>query len=139
MISPVIQTLLDRMDKFPKEFVDDNVGTDYVEPRDMIEDTKWYAVSDTMISQANKETSFKIFTPEEVNAYVEKLTVLMRRKFEEGICSELVRFEEKKNSKQLELPFISQLTAQHQDLAEHIREHMRHIGIPENLIKKEKP
>lgn len=101
MISDFMQTLLDRMDKFPEEFVD--VSTDltrYGYTR-AIEDTRWVGITNSMFYSGGEPYQFNMFTEAEQAAYFAKLRGILRKKLEQDICSELVS-----DQRQMELPGI---------------------------------
>lgn len=134
MISQTIQTLLDRMDKFPEEFIDTDVGANYAPVEDMVEDTRWGGVTISIANQAQGRCLYNLYTPEEVSAYMDKFTELIRKKVDEDICASIVRFDAQREekTKQMELPF---------DRLETIRANMEAYinaqGIPATVIRRE--
>jgi hypothetical protein len=100
MISDFMQTLLDRMDKFPEEFVDPHADlTDYNYRRAM-ENTRWGGIAQTMFYSGGGEYHFDVFTEAERAAYFSKIRGILRKKLEQDICSALVS-----DQRQMELPF----------------------------------
>lgn len=108
MISPTVQTLLDRMDKFPEEFTDATSDLTESTTWASIDYTRWGGVSKTMLEHHTNDVGLNIFTSEEVNAYVGKLSKLMRKKMEEDVCAKLVKFEEDPRQGELELDMTPQ-------------------------------
>ena len=105
MISDFMQTLLDRMDKFPEEFIDvtaDLSGHCYTRATEYV---RWEGITKSMLYYNEAERAFSIFTEEEQAAYFSKLRGLLRKKLEQDICSALME-----DSRQMELPGISART-----------------------------
>lgn len=100
MISDFMQTLLDRMDKFPEEFVDPHADlTNHCYTR-AVDEVRWGGVTRSMLYYNEAERAFSIFTEEEQTAYFTKLRGILRKKLEQDICSALVS-----DQRQMELPF----------------------------------
>ena len=98
-ISPAVTALLERMDTNPEEFIDGEYSYVRHGVSQLINDTRWENVTWTMIGDGNK--ALTIFTPEETDAYITKLGIMIRQKLEEDICKELLRPQ--KEPEQLEL------------------------------------
>lgn len=132
MISPTVQTLLDRMDKFPEEFTD--AMSDLTESTmwASIDYTRWGGVSKAMLEHRTNDVGLNIFTPEEVNAYVGKLSKLMRKKMEEDVCAKLVKFEE--DQRQMTLPFGKHNGG---SLRQHIEAHVKALGLTPTVVIKD--
>lgn len=83
-----VTALLERMDTHPEEFICE--GFSYVRYGlgQVINDTRWENVTWNMMGDGNK--ALTIFTPEEVDAYTTKLGGIIRQKFEEDVCKELL-------------------------------------------------
>ena len=109
-VSKMVQMLLDRMDKFPDEFVSPHCSAAKQYDRDLIEDARWGYIS-TAILYASPHNQ-GLFTAEEHNAYRDKIMKILRKKYEADVCEELVRpskEEEQTNPRQGQLwqtPFI---------------------------------
>lgn len=100
MISDFMQTLLDRMDKFPEEFIDAYTDlTDDCYTRS-VDEARWSGVTKSMLYPNMNGVKFSIFTDEEQAAYCSKLRDILRKKLEQDICSALVS-----DQRQMELPF----------------------------------
>ena len=97
-VSPTIQTLLDRMDKFPEEFIDPEADMVHHGIEDCIRGSRWQGITESVFTGH----TYHVFTAEEVNAYRTKLAGILRKKFEEDVCKGLVKFEE--DPRQMELP-----------------------------------
>ena len=104
MISPIIQTLLDRMEKFPEEFFDEHSSITKYGFDDLIDGSRWEGVTGSI----NNNDRYLVFTPEEVHAYKTKLAEILRKKFEEDVCKELVGREQQEGfvQRQMELPGV---------------------------------
>lgn len=104
MISPTIQTLLDRMEKFPEEFFDELSAITKYGFDDLIDGSRWEGVTGSILNNDR----YLVFTPEEVAAYKSKLAEILRKKFEEDVCKELVGGEQREGfvQRQMELPGI---------------------------------
>jgi hypothetical protein len=100
MISDFMQTLLDRMDKFPEEFIDVHIDLSQFSYTRAIEGTRWSGITNSMFYCGGESYQFNMFTEEEQTAYFSKLRGILRRKLEQDICSELVS-----DQRQMELPF----------------------------------
>lgn len=100
MISDFMRTLLDRMDKFPEEFID--VSTDLTQDdyTRAIEHGRWSGITNSMFFSGGGTYKFDLFTEEEQAAYFTKLRGILRKKLEQDICSALVE-----DKRQMELPF----------------------------------
>ena len=109
-ISPAIAILLTRMDSHPDEFVRKGWDID-VSTANFFYQTRWGSISNVMTSEASG-----MFTPEETEAYVNKVTSLVRGRIDEGIIEELVgqrrlqmieeiAEQEAQHKKQASLPF----------------------------------
>lgn len=83
-ISPAIALLLTRMDSHPDEFVRKGWDID-VSTANFFYQTRWGSISNVMTSGA-----VGMFTPEEAEAYINKVTLLVRGRIDEGIIEELV-------------------------------------------------
>ena len=88
-ISKMVQMLLDRMDKFPEEFVSPAYSAVKQYSRDLIEDARWGYISIAILDTAAQSQG--LFTAEECNAYRSKIMKIMRNKYEADVCEELVR------------------------------------------------
>jgi len=75
-----IEALIQRMDQAPKEFVDNLTWRD----------TRWEDVTDIMVAEANPTMKPRVFTQEEVDAYMDKLSAITRKNVEEHVCVELL-------------------------------------------------
>ena len=107
-ISDTIKTLLDRMDKFPNEFINSDTDvTDYGIDH-AVDGSRWEGVTEAIIS----DNKYNVFTAEEINAYRDKLAMILRKKFDEDVCRTLVGFERKEDPRQQELSFGIQLEEQ---------------------------
>ena len=82
-----VKALLERMDTHPEEFISDDYSCTAQTFGNMFNETRWEYVSWAMSGDVSK---FGMFTPEEHAAYLTKLGVLMRQKFEEDVCEELL-------------------------------------------------
>jgi hypothetical protein len=111
-VSPTVQILLDRMDKFPEEFIDPESNMVHHGIDDCIRGSRWQGITESIFTGH----TYHVFTAEEVNAYRTKLAGILRKKFEEDVCKGLVKFEE--DPRQMELPIKYSLT-------EHIKEHFK--------------
>lgn len=100
MISDFMQTLLDRMDKFPEEFVDARTDLARHSCAQAIEHTRWGGIAKSMLFPNVSGVAFSVFTEAEQAAYFAKLCGILRKKLEQDICSELVL-----DQQQMELPF----------------------------------
>lgn len=100
MISDFMQTLLDRMDKFPEEFIDAHDDLTKYSFTRAIEDTRWSGITNSMFYSGGERYQFNLFTEEEQTAYFAKLRDILRKKLEQDICSALME-----DSRQMELPF----------------------------------
>jgi hypothetical protein len=88
-VSKMVQMLLDRMDKFPDEFVSPCYSATKQYSRDLIEDARWGYVSIAILDTAAQSQG--LFTAEECNAYRDKIMKILRKKYEADVCEELVR------------------------------------------------
>ena len=82
-----VKALLERMDTHPEEFINDDFSSTTQSFGNMFNETRWEYVSWGMAGDVSK---FGMFTPEEHEAYLTKLGVLMRQKFEADVCEELL-------------------------------------------------
>jgi hypothetical protein len=73
-----IEALMQRMDQAPEEFVDDLTWRG----------TRWEEVTDIMVAESNMKP--RVFTQEEVDAYMDKLSTITRKNIEEHVCVELL-------------------------------------------------
>ena len=100
MISDFMRTLLDRMDKFPEEFIDVSTDlTDHCYTR-AVDEVRWGGVTRSMLYDNAPGAKFSMFTEEEQAAYYSKLRAILRKKLEQDICSALME-----DLRQMELPF----------------------------------
>lgn len=134
MISDFMQTLLDRMDKFPEEFVDAYADlTDHCYTR-AVEEARWGGVTRSMLYDNAPGAKFNMFTEEEQAAYSTKLRAILRKKLEQDICSALME-----DKRQMELPFYSEsITAQLEAAALKIKQNMEEqvvYAIPTSILK----
>lgn len=134
MISDFIQTLLDRMDKFPEEFVDAYADlTDHCYTR-AVDEVRWGGVTRSMLYPNMNGVKFSIFTDEEQTAYCSKLRTILRKKLEQDICSALVS-----DQRQMELPFYSDsIAAQIDAAARRIKQNTEEqvvYAIPTSILK----
>lgn len=88
-ISQMVQMLLDRMDKFPDEFVSPYCSATKQYDRDLIEDARWGYISNAILYASAHSQG--LFTAEEHNAYRDKIMKILRKKYEADVCEELVR------------------------------------------------
>lgn len=100
MISDFMQTLLDRMDKFPEEFIDVSTDLTQHDYTRAIEHGRWSGITNSMFFSGGGTYKFDFFTDEEQAAYCSKLRAILRKKLEQDICSALVS-----DQRQMELPF----------------------------------
>jgi predicted ATPase with chaperone activity len=73
-----IEALMQRMDQAPEEFVDDLTWRG----------TRWEEVTDIMVAESNMKP--RVFTQEEIDAYLNKLSAITRKNIEEHVCVELL-------------------------------------------------
>ena len=73
-----IEALIQRMDQAPEEFVSDAAWRG----------TRWEDVTEAMIKESGDTP--RIFTQEEIDAYLNKLGVIARAQLEEYICTEIL-------------------------------------------------
>ncbi len=99
-ISKSIAVLLDRMDKFPDEFVDVEVSCIDYPIDNLLGASRWGHVTEAILCSNER---LKVFTAEECITYRDKLATMLRKKYEEDICKELVRGTHVKDPRQLEL------------------------------------
>ena len=92
-----VKALLERMDTHPEEFVNDDFSCIPHGFGNMVNETRWEHVTWAMSGDLHK---FEVFTPEERESYLTKIGALMRQKFEEDVCKELLKPNE---PEQLEL------------------------------------
>jgi len=92
-----VKALLERMDTHSEEFVNDDFSCIPHGFGNMVNETRWEHVTWAMSGDLHK---FDVFTPEERESYLTKIGVLMRQKFEEDVCKELLKPNE---PEQLEL------------------------------------
>lgn len=134
MISDFMQTLLDRMDKFPEEFIDAHADlTDHCYTR-AVDEARWGGVTRSMLYDSAHGVKFSIFTDEEQAAYCSKLRAILRKKLEQDICSALVS-----DQRQMELPFYSDsIAAQIDAAARRIKQNTEEqvvYAIPTSILK----
>lgn len=130
-ISPTIQTLLDRMDKFPEEFVDVHSSATKYGFDGITDGSRWEGVTDSIVNGGN----YEVFTPEEIHAYKSKLAEILRKKLDEDICRELVSHE--KNPRQMELP-LDQTRLYGDSILKHIEAHRKILGLTPTMRIKDK-
>jgi predicted ATPase with chaperone activity len=73
-----IEALMQRMDQAPEEFVDDLTWRG----------TRWEEVTDVMFAESKMKP--RVFTQEEIDAYLNKLSAITRKNVEEHVCVELL-------------------------------------------------
>jgi hypothetical protein len=73
-----IEALMQRMDQAPEEFVDDLTWRG----------TRWEEVTDVMFAESKMKP--RVFTQEEIDAYLDKLSAITRKNVEEHVCMELL-------------------------------------------------
>lgn len=73
-----IEALIQRMDQAPEEFAEDGTW----------KHTRWAAVTDIMIAESKMTP--RVFTQEEVDAYMIKMGSIVRKQLEEHICVEIL-------------------------------------------------
>lgn len=134
MISDFMQTLLDRMDKFPEEFVDAHDDLTRYSFTRAIEDTRWSGITNSMFYSGGERYQFNLFTEEEQTAYFAKLRGILRKKLEQDICSALME-----DTRQMEFPFYSEsIAAQLEATALKIKQNMEEqnvYAIPTSILK----
>lgn len=91
-VSDTMRMLLERMDKFPDEFVNSGRSVASYSIDDLYADTRWDSISVAIMGSrySSQHTVHSIFTAEEVNAYRDKMGKLIRKQVDECICSELL-------------------------------------------------
>lgn len=91
-VSDTMRMLLERMDKFPNEFVNPGRTVADYSIDDLYSDTRWDSISVVIMGSrySSQGTVHSIFTAEEVNAYREKMGKLIRKQVDECICTELL-------------------------------------------------
>lgn len=114
-ISPAIAVLLTRMDSHPDEFVRKGWDVD-ISTANFFYQTRWGSISNVMTSGASV-----MFTPEETEAYVNKVTSLVRGRIDEGIIEELVG--------QRRLQMIEEITEQE-------AQHRKQASLPFSVAQK---
>jgi hypothetical protein len=87
-VSKMVQMLLDRMDKFPDEFVNAHGSPLMHSVNQVLMDVRWETINAAMLSSVVDTRG--LFTAEEVNAYRSKIMAILRKRYEEAICEELV-------------------------------------------------
>ena len=134
MISDFMQTLLDRMDKFPEEFVDAHIDLTRYDYTRAIEPGRWSGITNSIFISGGGTFKFSMFTEEEQTAYSAKLRDILRKKLEQDICSALME-----DSRQMELPFYSEsIAAQLEAAALKIKQNMEEqvvYAIPTSILK----
>ena len=134
MISDFMQTLLDRMDKFPEEFVDAHIDLTRYDYTRAIEPGRWSGITNSIFISGGGTFKFSMFTEEEQTAYSAKLRGILRKKLEQDICSALME-----DSRQMELPFYSEsIAAQLEAAALKIKQNMEEqvvYAIPTSILK----
>jgi len=73
-----IEALIQRMDQAPEEFAEDGSW----------KHTRWADITDIMIAESKMTP--RVFTQEEVDAYMDKFCAITRKQLEEHICIELL-------------------------------------------------
>ena len=73
-----IKALIERMDQAPHEFIED---ADW-------RGTRWNHITELIISES--KVTPRIFTQEEIDAYLDKLCAIRRKQIEEEICIEIL-------------------------------------------------
>lgn len=73
-----IKALIERMDQAPHEFIED---ADWI-------GTRWNHITELIISES--KVTPRIFTQEEIDAYLNKLCAMRRKQIEEEICIEIL-------------------------------------------------
>jgi hypothetical protein len=103
MISKAVQTLLDRMNEFPNEFVDSEFNMANDTFCTVWERTRWAGATKQML----EDDDHNVFTNEERECYLMRLRAIVRAKFDEDVCRALLEAQERKEfyAKQMELPF----------------------------------
>jgi hypothetical protein len=103
MISKAVQTLLDRMNEFPNEFVDSEFNMTNDTFCAVWERTRWAGATKQMLEDINHN----VFTNEERECYLARLRAIIRAKFDEDVCRALLEIQERVEfqARQLELPF----------------------------------
>ena len=103
MISKAVQTLLDRMNEFPNEFVDPEFNMANDTFCTVWERTRWAGATKQMLEDGDHN----VFTNEERECYLMRLRAIVRAKFDEDVCRALLEAQERKEfyAKQMELPF----------------------------------
>jgi hypothetical protein len=102
MISKAVQTLLDRMNEFPNEFVDSEFNMANDTFCTVWERTRWAGATKQML----EDDDHNVFTNEERECYLARLRAIIRAKFDEDVCRALLEIKEKYEfmQKQMELP-----------------------------------
>ena len=102
MISKAVQTLLDRMNEFPNEFVDSEFNMTNDTFCAVWERTRWAGATKQML----EDVDHNVFTNEERECYLMRLRAIVRAKFDEDVCRALLEIQEKAEfmQKQMELP-----------------------------------
>jgi hypothetical protein len=103
MISKAVQTLLDRMNEFPNEFVDPEFNMANDTFCTVWERTRWAGATKHILEDEDHD----VFTNEERECYMVRLRAIVRAKFDEDVCRVLLEAQERKEfyAKQMELPF----------------------------------
>lgn len=73
-----IEALIQRMDQAPEEFVEDGTW----------KHTRWAQITDIMIAESKMPP--RVFTQEEIDAYMIKMGSIVRKQLEEHICVEIL-------------------------------------------------
>ena len=73
-----IEALIQRMDQAPEEFVEDGTW----------KHTRWAQITDIMIAESKMTP--RVFTQEEIDAYMIKMGSIVRKQLEEHICVEIL-------------------------------------------------
>lgn len=91
-VSDTMRMLLERMDKFPDEFVNSGRSIANYSIDDLYADTRWDSISAVVmgVRYSSQGTVHSIFTAEEINAYRDKMGKLIRKQVDECICTELL-------------------------------------------------
>lgn len=91
-ISDTMRMLLERMDKFPDEFVNSGRSIANYSIDDLYADTRWDSISAAIMGSrySAQNAIHSIFTAEEINAYRDKMGKLIRKQIDESICTEIL-------------------------------------------------
>lgn len=92
-ISAEIQALISRMDDHPEEFISESWHP-VRNSSPSIHRTRWESISEVILQIIHAAPVIQIFTPEEIDAYKNKFTAIVRARTNEGIIKELVGQEQ---------------------------------------------